>query len=570
MKTYSVREDISKELDEEFAEFPELARRLLAYRGITTRDEAEAFLSPNYEAALHDPFLMHGMKKAVARVLNAIEKKEHIVIYSDYDCDGIPGGVILHDFFKKIGYEHFSNYIPHRHEEGYGLNISAIEKAAENNAKLLITVDCGIADRVPVDRANELGIDVIITDHHLENGKLPKAYAVLNPNQKADKTYPFKGLCGAGVAFKLVQGLIMRGDFSLVTGWEKWLLDMAGLSTMTDMVPLQDENRVISYYGLHVLRKSRRPGLQQLCRTIRVDQRTITEDDIGFMIGPRINAASRMDHPIDAFNLLRTDDVTEGGKLSEYLDKLNRERRALSASMTKEIKARLRRQDDIRDVIVMGNPLWRPSNLGLVANGVVETYNRPVFLWGRDSGGLYKGSCRRPDDGVNLVEFMTSIKDTFIDAGGHSFSGGFSVIPEKIHHFEEIINDAYKKFVKKLAKKEPEVLVDKKMDIRDVTWETYRTIEQFAPFGVGNEKPIFLFEHVEIAAVEHFGKEKNHLRLRFVNENGKDISAIAFFKTIDHFDATLEQGKRVNLVASFEKSTFGGRTELRLRIVDVY
>ena len=186
--------------------------------------------------------------------------------------------------------------------------------AAEDGTALMITVDCGITDVEPVDVANKLGVDVIITDHHLQNGDLPKAYTILNPNQNADDTYPFKGLCGAGVAFKLVQGLIQKGDFNIVTGWDKWLLDMAGLSTIADMVPLTGENRAIARYGLHVLRKSRRPGLQQLLRKIRVDQRFITEDDVGFMIGPRINAASRMDHPMDAFELLATDDVVRGGE----------------------------------------------------------------------------------------------------------------------------------------------------------------------------------------------------------------------------------------------------------------
>ena len=567
MATYVLRKELSKKAKEGLKVYDPLLQELLYSRGIDSKEAAQIFLEPDYERDIHNPFLMHGMKKSVTRILKAIKNKENIVIYSDYDCDGIPGGVVLHDFFKKIGYKHFSNYIPHRHEEGYGLNISAIEKAGKDGTKVLITVDCGITDAIPVKRANELGIDVIITDHHLEGKNLPKAYAILNPNQKADKTYPFKDLCGAGVAFKLVQGLIQKGDFNIIKGWEKWLLDMVGLSTVADMVPLKGENRTLAHYGLYVLRRSRRPGLQQLLRKIRVNQNTITEEDIGFMIGPRINAASRMDHPMDAFKLLSTDDPVEGGTLSIYLDKLNRERKGIVGAMTREVNARLKKLAKISDVIVMGNPDWRPALLGLVANSVVEEYERPVFLWGREGSDTYKGSCRS-DGSINVVEFMGSIPDTFIDAGGHAFAGGFSVKNDKIFDFEKILNKAYAKFPKESVDKT--VIIDKKMSIDEVNENVFRSIDKCAPFGVGNSKPLFLFEDVVIEKIILFGKDKNHLRLHFKNGSDKIISAIKFFATLDSFDKNLVEGEKVNLVASFEKSTFLNKTELRLRIVDIY
>ncbi len=567
MATYTLRPELSKKVRESLKAFDPFLQELLHSRGIESNAAAEAFLSPDYDLHIHDPFLMHGMEKGVARILKAVKNNENIVIYSDYDCDGIPGGVVLHDFFKKIEYENFSNYIPHRHEEGYGLNISAIKKAAEGGCSLLITVDCGITDAVPVACANELGIDVIITDHHLQHGDLPKAYAILNPNQKADTTYPFKGLCGAGVAFKLVQGLIKKGDFNIKEGWEKWLLDMVGLSTIADMVPLQGENRALAYYGLYVLRKSRRPGLQQLLRKIRVNQSTLTEEDIGFMIGPRINAASRMDHPMDAFKLLSTKDAVEGETLSVYLDKLNRERKGVVSAMTREVNGRLKNMDSISDVIVMGNPEWRPALLGLVANSVMEEFERPVFLWGREGSDTFKGSCRS-NGSINVVDFMATISDTFIDAGGHEFAGGFSVVPEKIYEFENILVDAYKIYPKNQI--DHEVVVDKKMNIDDFGEDAYRSIEKCAPYGEGNSKPIFLFEDIEIQKIILFGKDKNHLRLHFKNGKDQVISAIKFFATSDSFDKDLREGEKVNLVASFEKSTFLNKTELRLRIVDLY
>jgi single-stranded-DNA-specific exonuclease len=566
MTKYSVRKPISEKLREELKEYPDLTAQLLGSRGIKTKEEAHNFLNPNYETGIYNPFLMEGMDRAVDRILKAIEDEEHIVIYSDYDCDGVPGGVILHDFFKKIGYEHFSNYIPHRHEEGYGLNISAIEGFVLKQTKVLITVDCGIADDKPIDRANELGIDVILTDHHLENDKKPKPYVILNPNQKADKTYPFKGLCGAGVAWKLVQGLIQKGDFGLVDGWEKWLLDMAGLSTIADMVPLQNENRVIAYYGLQVLRKSSRPGLQQLCQKTKVKQNHITEDDIGFMIAPRINAASRMAHPEEAFKLLSTTDVIEGGKLAEYLDKINNERKGIVAAMSKKVHERIKNLDEEKDLIVIGNPDWKPALVGLVANNLAEELKKPVFIWGRDSGDVIKGSCRS-DGSLNLVEFMTSIPNVFIDAGGHKFSGGFSVREERIHDFEEVLVDAFLKYPKDEVDKSEEV--DAKLHIDDVNWQTYGVIEKMAPFGVGNQKPLFLFENLLINEVKHFGKEKNHLQLGFINGSGKQVNCIAFFKTSDHFEKEIIEGKKVNLIGALEKSLFRGFPELRLRIVDI-
>jgi len=566
MTKYLIRKSIPKKLREELKEHSDFTAQLLGVRGIKTKEEANSFLNPNYENGIHDPFLMEGMERAAKRILKAIKKDEHIVIYSDYDCDGVPGGVVLHDFFKKIEYANFSNYIPHRHEEGYGLNTSAVEGFAKKDAKVLITVDCGIADDEPIARANKLGIDVILTDHHLENDKKPKPYVILNPNQKKDKTYPFKGLCGAGVAWKLVQGLIAKGDFNLVKGWEKWLLDMVGLSTIADMVPLQDENRIIAHYGLQVLRKSRRPGLQQLCQKIKVKQNQITEDDIGFMIAPRINAASRMAHPEEAFKLLSTDDVVEGGKLAEYLDKINNERKGIVAGMARKVHERLKNTDE-KEIIVMGNPEWKPALVGLVANNIAEEQKKPVFIWGRDSGDVIKGSCRS-DGSLNLVEFMGSIKNVFIDAGGHKFSGGFSVKEERIHDFEQVLVDAFKKYPKDKVEDTDEV--DAKLHIDDVNWQTYSVIEKMAPFGVGNAKPLFLFENLLINEIKHFGKEKNHLQLGFINGNKKQVNCIAFFKTAEHFEKDIIEGKKVNLIGSLEKSTFRGFPELRLRIVDIY
>lgn len=574
MSKYPTRETVPESKLKDLKEYGELMQQLLFHRGIRTSKSAKSFLNHDYDSHTHDPFLLKDMEKAVKRILSAIEKKalpasrhEKIIIYSDYDCDGIPGAVVLHDFFKKIGYENVKNHIPHRHEDGYGFHIGAVEKFAKDNVKLIITVDCGITDVETVAHANRLGIDVIITDHHLTNGKLPDALAIIDPKQKGDK-YPYKEISGAGVAFKLVQGLIKKGDFKIKEGWEKWLLDMVGLATIADMVELRGENRTFAHYGLKVLRKSPRIGLMKLYRKIKVNQKEITEDDIGFMIAPRINAASRMDLPYDAFKLLVTDDEIKADELSTYLNKINDERKGIVAGIVKEIKKRISGLSELKDVIVMGNPNWRPALLGLAANSIVEEYDRPVFLWGRENDGLLKGSCRS-DGSVNLVNMMEMVKDAFIAFGGHAYSGGFSITNENIHTLEKTLSGSYEEAKKHHEDNGEEMFIDKKINVDDVNWDTYKTIEKLAPFGYGNPKPLFLFEDALIENVEHFGKEKNHLKLEFKKSDGKIISSIAFFKNSGSFSKVLEKGSKIDLVATMEKSTFRNYPELRLRIVDV-
>lgn len=568
MSNFRLREAPSSEALAELVEYPPLLAHLLAARGITKKTDADAFLTPSYERDVHDPFLMPDMEKAVLRILSGMDKRERIIVWSDYDCDGIPGGALLYDFFSKIGYSNFKNYIPHRHTEGYGLNITGLEKLAEDGAALVITVDSGITDIAPVARANELGIDVIVTDHHLPGEQLPDAYAVINV-KRADSTYPFDGLCGAGTAWKLVQALIMRGkermNWTITPGWEKWLLDLAGLATIADMMPLVGENRALAHFGLTVMRKGRRAGLRELLGVTRTNVPNLSEDDIGFTVAPRINAASRMDTPEDAFELLTTTDNVRAKSLAVHLNKVNDQRKGVVAATVKEIKHRVRDGEE-KPIIVMGRPEWRPGLLGLAANSVVEEFNRPVCLWGREGGDVIKGSCRS-DGSVNVVELMSVARDVFIDFGGHKFSGGFSVTHEKIHLLEERLTLAYTE-VKMRASLEEATPIDAVMTLDDVSDATYHSIARLAPFGAGNPKPLFLFEHVVIASVRQFGKDNNHLEVIFERENNPPVKAIAFFTAPDAYDVELAPGKPVTLIAHLERSFFMNRPELRLRIVD--
>jgi single-stranded-DNA-specific exonuclease len=575
MINYSVRPEIPEKADKELNKYPELLRKLLFYRGIETAEQAENFLNPVFEEN-HDPFLMHGMKEAVKRVHDAVKNNEKIVIFSDYDSDGIPGAVVLHDFFKKIGYNNFENYIPHRILEGFGLNHEAIDKFAENGVKLIITIDCGTANIEEAKRIRKYGIDLIIIDHHLPNidasGKeeLPQALAVLNHKQKSC-TYPEKNLCASGITFKFVQGFLKKHgeEFGVKPEWEKWLLDMVAIATVADMVPLIGENRIFAHYGLMVLRKTPRPGLQKLFSILKMDQRHITEDDIGFMISPRINAASRMGVPEDAFKMLTEKDEAEADTYARHLNAINDERKGVVASMVKEIRSHWMAFDPEkkRKVLVAGNPEWKPSLLGLVANTLMDDHDGPVFLWGREEGKTLKGSVRS-DGRVNIVEMMREASDVFDEYGGHAASGGFTVKFEKIDVLADALELSYEKLsIKGEAK--GELVADAALSIDSVNAKLADEVGRLAPFGMENPKPIFVFPNAEIHEVKMFGKKTEHLKIDFKKNNGSIISAIAFFTKPENFSARIEKGEKINLLGNLEKSFFRGRPEVRLRIVDI-
>lgn len=575
MKKCFVREEIPEKATKELAKYSEILRKLLFYRGIDNEKDAEKFLNPIFEE-YNDPFLMKGMDIAVERIFQAIEKNEKVVIYSDYDADGIPGAVVLHDFFKKIGYHNFENYIPHRVLEGFGLNNEAIDEFAKNNVNLIITIDCGIADIKEAENIKKHQIDLIITDHHLPSvsikGKeeLPHALAILDSKQKSCK-YPDKNLCGAGVVFKLVQALIKKHGkkWDIGEGWEKWMLDMIAIATVSDMVPLVGENRLFAFYGLKVLRKSRRLGLQRLLSIIKIDQKNITEDDIGFMISPRINAASRMGIPEDAFKMLTTKDENEAYKYATHLNIINDERKIIVAVMVKEIKKHWKKfdPDKKRKVLVAGNPDWKPSLLGLVANSLMDEHDGPVFLWGREEGKTLKGSCRS-DGCVDIVAMMRESSHLFDEYGGHAVSGGFSISLEKVDLLADELEVAYER-VNISGNDKKEIMADIIIDISDVNKDLEKQISCLAPFGMNNLKPIFLLKNIEIFEVKIFGKKNDHLKIDFKNKQGKTISAIGFFMKSEDFNVKIEKGEKIDLLANLEKSYFAGREELRLRIIDI-
>ncbi len=547
-----------------------LVAQLLVNRNIS---DADTFLHPKYEEA-HDPFLLHGMETGIERFYQAITNNEKITIYADYDADGIPGAVILHTLLEKIGYSNHNVYLPHRHDEGYGIHIDALEKIKDSGTDLVVTIDVGITAHEAALWSVENKLDMIITDHHLpledKDGmqQLPQSFALINPKQE-ECSYPDPMLCGCGVIFKFIQAFIQEHgeEFAIHEGWEKWLLDMVGIATISDMVPLRDENRILAYYGMKVLRKTKRKGLQKLMWEGGLNTQYMTEEDIAFGITPKINAASRMSHPEDAFALFIAHNESESETAMRHLVALNKERKKLVASTMKKVYAKLDKRDH-KGVIVVGAPDWQAGILGLVASKIVDKYKVPAFVWSEENGTI-KGSCRTYN-GTHLVDLMSTCEDgSFIQFGGHKEAGGFSCEKSEIHFLQERLEQALARYEQTHTQSEEEtVAIDMKLSLDDVTKDLYQDIQQLAPFGVANPKPLFVFEKVTPTEIKQFGKTKEHLEIHFKNNVGTTIRAITFFATPEDFSTPPEIGKALDLLAHIEYSVFMGRHELRLKIVD--
>lgn len=549
-------------------------RKMLFARGIEDEETAEHFLLPKYED-LVDPYLFKDMEKVVVRICEAMEAQETIVVYSDYDCDGIPAATIMSDMFAKIGYSNVRFYIPHRHDEGYGLHMDAVQRFVDEGVKLIITFDLGITAVEEVAYAMSHGVDVIITDHHLPHGDAPRAFAIINPH--VDDTYPEKVLCGAGVSFKLAQAFVKKYGtyFSVSEGWEKWLLDMAALGTLSDMVPIKGENRIISYYGMKVLKKNKRPGLRALFSKMNMDTTHLTEYDLTFMVAPRINAASRMDNPIRAFELLAADNDRTAVELAEHLTNINDERKLLVARTMKEAKSHLAKrhsENGESPVVVVGSTGWKAGILGLVAGKLTDELKKPVFVWGMEEDDEHiKGSCRS-DGSINVVDLMVANQEYFVQFGGHTVAGGFVATREKIHFLEEALTKSYLEITSQNTQEEGEIvetasdtIVLSTLSLDKVKPHFIEEIDRCAPFGLDNPKPIFMFQNVRLETVKQFGKTKEHLEVLMSDSTGTS-KAIAFFKSAADF--AIGEGQTVTLIGTLEMSYFRGR-EARVRIVDI-
>lgn len=547
-----------------FPDFPELMGQLLLSRGIEDPAAALEYLEPDYERGTHDPFLFFGMGRVIERLLRAIEHKEQVFILGDYDADGVCGAVVFSDTFGAIGFEHFEVYIPDRHKEGFGLSDEVVSRAISSGARVLITIDCGVTNVAEVARAQKAGIDVIIIDHHLVPPVWPDAYAIIDPKQPEDH-YPSGQLCGAALAFKVVCALLLRGSFGLPKGWERWLLDVVAIATVADMVPLTEENRILVHWGLAVLRKTRRPGLRELLRSQGLRRDRIVTEDIGFTIAPRINVASRLAHAQVSFRLLTTVSSEEAVDIVRFLEEKTRERRTLVAEILEHVRGLVGAGSPSQGFIVVGDRNWQPGVLGIAANRLLEEYSCPVFLWGKGEARHVKGSCRSRN--VNVVELMRTLPDDFfIDFGGHAHSGGFSFQETRLPVFEEQLARAF--LQRGATETDQPLILDGELTLEDVSRPTLEAIERLGPFGVGNERPVFLFRGVTIAQVRFLGGEQSHVMLTARRNDGALVAIMGFWmgKVLPRH---VQPGSCVTLAATLERSQFQGREELRLRLIDV-
>jgi len=550
----------------------EFVARLLERRGVSAQEDVERFLKPDYERDTHHPFLLEHIDRAVTRIFAALQGGERIAVYADFDCDGIPGAALLHDFFKKIAYPHVEVYIPHRDREGYGVHTEALRVLKERGVSLVITVDVGTVAVEPICYAKELGIDVIVTDHHEPHGALPDAIAVINPKLGA---YPFKDLCGAAVAWKLACAVLYEGKkrglehfLRIPDGWEKWLLDLVAIATIADLVPLVGENRALAHFGLTVLRKSPRPGVRALCTELRLSQSELTEDDVSFSFAPRINAASRMGNPETAFALLTAESTEIAEPLARELQRLNAQRKGVVASITREARKRLAARYTPEDrVIVLGDVTWKPALLGLVANSLMEERGGVVCMWGANVNGDLKGSARS-DGSVSVVELFSAAKDSLIEFGGHHASGGFSVSREHVHSLPGALSRAVRTLppVATPTAHEHDALIT----VREISWPLYSELTQLAPFGIGNPKPVFRVARATVSSFRSFGKEKNHVEVALsCFDTGARARAFDFFRALTDFTILPTHGAVVDVLGTLTRDSFRGPRALALRVIDI-
>lgn len=561
---------------------PDFIKNILINRGFKTKKDAEEFLNPDY-GKIHDPFEMLHMERAARRIITAIHNNEKIIIYGDYDADGICGSALFHSFLKEINYNNFKVYIPNRYENGYGLNTDAINEFKNNGVNLIITVDCGIRDREETTLAKNFKIDVIITDHHLPIEELPDAYVIINPHQPNDK-YPFKGLCGAAVVFKVISAVLKLKNFGLVGGWEKWLLDIVAIATIADMMPLVSENRILTAYGLFVLKKTRKLGLTALMNKAKINKAYITSEDISFFLAPRLNAASRMGSANTSFELITSDSEIIAKEMANHLEEKNNERKKMVESVMNEVREKINSESNI---IILGNINWNSGILGAAASKIMEEYNIPIFLWGKGDAKEIKGSCR--SNGIDLIKFIKNINDNivsegeeniFLDFGGHKLAAGFSLKKGKTEIFEKAVFRAWQK--NKQEKISHELYLEQKLNLEDINNFNFGWLEKLEPCGEANPKPIFLFKNLKIENIKAFGNGGIHLELCFKKPNGETVRAIGFFMynslCIDGTASTtkgtrstvnIKTGGIIDLTASFDKNYFNGKIELRLKIIDI-
>ena len=501
-----------------------LFERILTARGLTTRAARQAFLQPDYMAVKHDPFLLPDMKKAVARLKQAREQGEKIVIYGDYDIDGLSATALLLDAFGKFGFEDVDAFIPNRFVEGYGMTMGAVDKVRDMGADLIVTVDTGSLCHAEIAYAASLGIDTVVTDHHNVAETPPPSVAAVNP-KFSGHTYPFRDLCGAGVAFKLVQALQTELD-GLPDGYEKWLLDLVALGTVCDIVTLADENRANVYWGLEVLKKQQRPGLKALMAVAGIEPGQVNARHLGFGLGPRMNAAGRLETAQHALDMLVARDGLAALEASEKLEELNTKRRSIQDTIFEEACVQAEELADDR-VLVVSSSGWNHGVIGIVASKLVEKYKKPVFIIG-ERGEEATGSARSFGD-FSAADAVRAADDIIIKGGGHGAAAGVTLETEKIGDFRQRVNEFYDSL--QLTNQERYLLPRADVEIDDfseIDEELVANLAKMEPFGNGNPEPVLKIIRASVLSMRRMGADGQHVKLVLRDKNGKVLQMLAF------------------------------------------
>ena len=501
-----------------------LFEQILTARGLVTRAARQAFLQPDYMAVKHDPFLLPDMKKAVARLKQARQHGEKIVIYGDYDIDGLSATALLLDAFGKFGFEDVDAFIPNRFVEGYGMTMGAVDKVRDMGADLIVTVDTGSLCHAEIAYAASLGIDTVVTDHHNVAETPPPSVAAVNPKFPGH-TYPFRDLCGAGVAFKLVQALQTELD-GLPGGYEKWLLDLVALGTVCDIVTLADENRANVYWGLEVLKKQQRPGLKALMAVAGIEPEQVNARHLGFGLGPRMNAAGRLETAQHALDMLVARDGLAALEASEKLEELNVKRRIIQDAIFEEACVQAEQLADDR-VLVVSSDGWNHGVIGIVASKLVEKYKKPVFIIG-ERGEEATGSARSFGD-FSAADAVRAADDIIIKGGGHGAAAGVTLETEKIGDFRRCVNEFYDSL--QLTNQERHLLPRADVEIDDfseIDEELVANLAKMEPFGNGNPEPVLKIARSSVLSVRRMGADGQHVKLTLRDKNGTALQMLAF------------------------------------------
>ena len=550
---YDKDDEEVKRIQEEF-KLSRLLSIIIANKGLKTKQEIEVFLNPTRKD-FHDPYLMPDMEIAVKRIIQAIKNKEKVIIYGDYDVDGITSITVLKKFLSDRGLE-VDRYIPNRLDEGYGLNKSAIDKIVSEKYQLMITVDCGISGIEEIDYANSLGLETIITDHHEPAETLPKALAVVDAKRK-DNKYPFNQLAGVGVVFKLTQAISQV--YNLDEKEYLKYLDIVCVGTISDIVPLVDENRVITKLGLKLVEVTRNVGLRALLNSI--GYKKIDSSAISFGVAPRINACGRMGHEQDALQLFLTENIVEANKISKKLNDYNKERQEIERRIFDEVLTKIENDEKDKPCIIVGDDNWHHGVIGIVSSKVTEMYYKPsILICFEDEEGKGSG---RSIPGFDLHDALSKC-DTYIERfGGHSMAIGISVAKNNFTKFKE----EFENFVNKTNINElvPRIKVDEEISAKDVSIDIVNELNMLEPFGEANKMPVFMYKNLKINSIRALSEGK-HLKLTLKDES-MVIDAIGF--NMGHLANEYLLGDKVDVIGNLEVNSFNGRDSVQINLKDM-